>query len=43
MAGHSPPSAGVMPVKWNHFAPLKIFAQSKSLREAVAIEEPARS
>ena len=32
-----------MPVKWNHFAPLSIFAQSKSPRFASAIDEPARS
>ena len=28
MAGFSPPSAGVMPVKWNHEAPSKMRSQS---------------
>ena len=43
MAGSSPPSAGVMPVKWNHFAPLKMRAQSKSPRFAKAIELQKKS
>ena len=42
-AGISPPSAGVIPVKWNQSAPSKIFFQSKSEAVAFAIAEPARS
>ena len=35
--------AGVIPVVWNHVAPLRIASKSKSAGTALAIAESARS